>query len=143
MRYCHNCHKTTTGEPLFCHNCGSTYDAKLCPARHINPRWATVCSQCGSRDLSTPAPRVPWWLRPLLLVASLLPGVLLAGLLVLVATSIMREVLSNQAIQAQLVAVVFILALLWWLWLQLPHFIQNMFRSLWRKPKSEKDRRSH
>ena len=40
MRYCHNCHKTTTGEPLFCHSCGSTYDAKLCPGRHINPRWA-------------------------------------------------------------------------------------------------------
>jgi hypothetical protein len=58
MRYCHNCHKVTTGEPLFCHCCGFTYDAKLCTARHINPRWATVCSQCGSRDLTTPAPRV-------------------------------------------------------------------------------------
>jgi hypothetical protein len=143
MRYCHNCHKTTPGEPLFCHNCGSTYDAKLCPARHINPRWATVCSQCGSRDLSTPAPRVPWWLKPLLLIASLLPGALLATLLVLAAISILHEVATNQAIQAQLVVLILILALLWWLWLQLPHFIQNMFRSLWRKPKKEKDRHSH
>jgi RNA polymerase subunit RPABC4/transcription elongation factor Spt4 len=129
MRYCHNCHKTTTGEPLFCHACGSTYDAKLCPGRHINPRWATVCSQCGSRDLSTPAPPVPLWLKPLLLAASLVPGVVLVLLLVLAVVGVINEVLSNQAIQGQLLAAIVILALLWWLYLQLPHFIQNMFRS--------------
>src|SRR5579872_634477 len=104
MRYCHNCHRITTGEPLFCHSCGDTYDAKLCPARHINPRWAQVCSQCGSRDLSTPAPPVPWWLKPLLLTASLVPGVLLLLLLVLAVVGVFREVLTNQAIQGQLVA---------------------------------------
>ena len=138
MRYCHNCHKLTTGEPLFCHSCGSTYDAKLCPARHINPRWATVCSQCGSRDLSTPAPRVPFWLAPLLLVGSLVPGLVLVLLLVQVAAGIIHEVLTNQAIQGQLVAILLILALLWYLYLKLPHFIQDMFRSLWRKPKKDK-----
>jgi hypothetical protein len=138
MRYCHNCHKTTTGEPLFCHSCGSTYDAKLCPARHINPRWATVCSACGSRDLSTPAPRVPFWLAPLLLLASLLPGVMLAALLVLVSVAIFRQFLIDRQIQAQLLVVLIVLALLWWLYLQLPHFIRNMFRSLWRKPKKDK-----
>jgi RNA polymerase subunit RPABC4/transcription elongation factor Spt4 len=141
MRYCHNCHKITTGEALFCHSCGFTYDAKLCPSRHINPRWATVCSQCGSRDLSTPAPPMPWWLRPLLLSVSLVPGVLLALLLILVVVAVVREVMANQAIQGQLVALALILALLWWLYLQLPHFIQNMFRSLWRK--SKKDRHPH
>src|SRR5712671_3365882 len=122
MRYCHNCHKTTTGDPLFCHSCGSTYDAKLCHAHHINPRWAVVCSQCGSRDLSTPAPPVPLWLKPLLLLASLLPGLVLAGLLVLVAVSLVHEVLTNQVIQGQLVAALLVLALFWWLYLQLPHF---------------------
>jgi RNA polymerase subunit RPABC4/transcription elongation factor Spt4 len=132
MRYCHNCHKITTGEPLFCHSCGSTYDAKLCPARHINPRWADVCSQCGSRDLSTPAPRVPFWLAPLLL------GVVLVLLLVMVVVAIINQVLTNQQIQAQLIVVILVLVLLWWLYLQLPHFIRNMFRSLWRKPKKDK-----
>lgn len=143
MRYCHNCHKVTTGEPLFCHSCGLTYDAKLCPARHINPRWATVCSQCGSRDLSTPAPRAPWWLKPLLLTASLLPGIVLVLLLVLAVVGVFREVMANQAIQGQLVAAILVLALFWWLYLQLPHVIQNMFRSLWRRPKKERDRHSH
>src|ERR1041384_7761271 len=130
MRYCHNCHKTTTGDPLFCHSCGSTYDAKLCPARHINPRWATVCSQCGSRELSTPAPRMPLWLKPLLLAASLLPGLVLVLLLVLAVVAVFHEIATNQAVQGQLLVAILILALLWWLYLQLPHFIQNMFRSL-------------
>jgi len=141
MRYCHNCHKTTTGDALFCHFCGSTYDAKLCQARHINPRWAQVCSQCGSRDLSTPAPAIPLWLKPLLLALSLLPGVGLAALLVFVVVGIFHAILTNQAIQAQLIVLLLILALLWWLYLQLPHLIQNMFRSLWHKPK--KDRHTH
>jgi hypothetical protein len=140
MRYCHNCHKTTTGEPLFCHSCGSTYDAKLCPARHINPRWATVCSQCGSRDLSTPAPRVPLWLRLLLLLGSLVPGVLLVLLLVLAVVGLFRELMTNQVIQGQLVAAILVLAVLWFIYLQLPHFIQQMFRSLW---KNKKDKRQH
>jgi hypothetical protein len=141
MRYCHNCHKATTGDPLFCHACGSTYDAKLCPARHINPRWATVCSQCGSRDLSTPAPRVPWWLAPILLLASLLPGVVLVLLLVLVVAEIGNQLLTNGHLQLQLLALFLMLALAWWLYLQLPHFIRNMFGSLW--PRSKKDRHPH
>lgn len=138
MRYCHSCHRVTTGEPLFCHACGSTYDAKLCPSRHINPRWAMVCSECGSPDLSTPAPRVPWWLKLLILLASLLPGVVLVLLLILAVVGVFQAVLSNQAVQAQLVAAIVVLALLWWLWLQLPHFIQNMFRSLWPKRKDKR-----
>src|SRR3954447_15764946 len=109
MRYCHNCHKVTTGEPLFCHSCGSTYDAKLCPARHINPRWATVCAQCGSRDLSTPAPRVPLSFRLMLLLGSLAPGLVLVLLLVLAVSAVVQAVLTNQAIQGQLLAAILIL----------------------------------
>ena len=28
----------TAGEPLFCNFCGRSYDLKLCPHRHPNPR---------------------------------------------------------------------------------------------------------
>src|SRR5882724_6097735 len=130
MRYCHNCHKTTTGEPLFCHSCGSTYDAKLCPSRHINPRWAVVCSQCGSRDLSTPAPRLPLWLRPVLFGLSLLPGVLLALLLLMVAFAILQQIATNGQVQIQLLVLFLLLALLWWIYIHLPKFIQKALRSL-------------
>jgi RNA polymerase subunit RPABC4/transcription elongation factor Spt4 len=138
MRFCPQCHKLTSGEPLFCNNCGATYDAKLCPARHLNPRHAEVCSQCGSRDLSTPAPRLPLWLRPVLFTASLLPGLILALLLVLVVVAMLRELATNGQIQAQLMVLLFILAILWWLYIHLPNFIQKALRSLWQSKKPDK-----
>ena len=138
MRFCPQCHKLTSGEPLFCNHCGASYDAKLCPARHLNPRNAEVCSQCGSRDLSTPAPRLSLWLQPMLFAASLLPGLILASLLILVAVAMLRELATNGQIQAQLVALLFILAMLWWLYIHLPRFIQKALRSLWQSKKQDK-----
>jgi hypothetical protein len=126
MRYCHNCHKTTTGEPMFCHFCGFTYDAKLCSARHINPRWAIVCSQCGSRDLSTPAPPVPFWLKPLLLVASLLPGLVLAE--GLAAPSSEGQWPENK---------LGLLALLWYLYMHLPALVRWFISKLFLRPKRD------
>jgi hypothetical protein len=61
MKYCHHCGRLTSGEPMFCQFCGRSYDVKLCPRLHANPRWAEVCSQCGSRELSTPQPKVSFW----------------------------------------------------------------------------------
>ena len=137
MRYCHQCHRLTAADPLYCNHCGATYDAKLCPARHVNPRNAEVCSQCGSHDLSTPAPRLPLWLRPVLLLLSLLPGVLLALLLVLVAWAMLEQVMTNGQIQAQLVVLLLLLALLWWLYLCLPKSIQKALRSMWSGKKKD------
>jgi RNA polymerase subunit RPABC4/transcription elongation factor Spt4 len=138
MRYCPQCHRLTTGDPLYCDHCGSTYDAKLCPARHINPRNAEVCAQCGSRDLSTPAPRLPPWLRPVLFGLSLVPGVLLALLLIMVAIGIVSEVVTNGQIQAELLVVLLLLVLLWWCYIHVPKFIQQALRSLWPSKKKDK-----
>jgi len=54
MRYCRNCHKFTAGQPAYCQFCARSYGVKLCPRGHKNPRAANACSECGSRDLSTP-----------------------------------------------------------------------------------------
>jgi DNA-directed RNA polymerase subunit RPC12/RpoP len=59
MKYCYHCGHTTARKPLFCNSCGRTYDVKLCPKLHVNPRLANACSSCGSRLLSTPQPKVP------------------------------------------------------------------------------------
>jgi RNA polymerase subunit RPABC4/transcription elongation factor Spt4 len=138
MRYCTQCHRLTAGDPLYCNHCGSTYDAKLCPARHLNPRSAEVCSQCGSRDLSTPAPRLPLWLRPLLLFLTLLPGLLLALLLILIAIGIVQQIATNGQVQVQLLALLLLFAFLWWIYIHLPKFIQNALRSLWHPKKKDK-----
>ena len=68
-----------TGKPLFCGHCGRTYNVKLCPRLHTNPRIAEVCSQCGSRDLSTPQPeRSAMGSGRSSFFLSLIPGVILA-----------------------------------------------------------------
>jgi hypothetical protein len=56
MRYCNHCKKFTGGHPPYCNFCGRSYGVKLCPRGHKNPRSAAACSECGSTDLSTPAP---------------------------------------------------------------------------------------
>lgn len=58
MRYCYHCGRITPGDPLFCNVCGRSFDRKLCPRLHPNPRSAEICSRCGSRELSTPQPKV-------------------------------------------------------------------------------------
>lgn len=138
MRYCPQCHRLTTGEPLYCNHCGATYDAKLCPARHLNPRNAEVCAQCGSRDLNTPAPRLAFWLRPVLFGLSLLPGIILALLLVMVAVGILNGIATSARLQGPLVVLFLLLAFLWWIYIRLPKFIQNALRSLWQTKKKDK-----
>jgi len=138
MRYCPQCKRLTAGDPLYCNHCGSTYDAKLCPARHLNHRNAEVCAQCGSRDLSMPAPRMSLWLRPVLFILALLPGVLLALLLLLVVLAMFQQIATNGQIQAQLVILLLLLAILWWFYIHLPKFIQKALRSLWSNKKKDK-----
>jgi len=95
MRYCNNCHRITAGEPLFCNFCGRSYDSKLCPHRHPNPRSAEICSQCGSRDLSTPHPRMSVWLVPLLALLTALPGLLLLAITVSFALAFVQALVSS------------------------------------------------
>src|SRR5947208_15806141 len=95
MRYCHNCGRITTGQPFYCQFCGRTYDVKVCPRLHLNSRGASVCSQCGSRELSSPAPRIPFWLKPLMLLLSVLPGFVLLFVSVLFVAAFVRHLLSD------------------------------------------------
>jgi len=60
MRRCNDCRRKSPDEALFCRFCAATFDLKLCPHRHPNPRDARYCTQCGSHELSRPhhAPRI-------------------------------------------------------------------------------------
>jgi hypothetical protein len=139
MRYCNQCHQITPGEePLFCNSCGSSFDVKLCAARHINPRNAEVCSQCGSRDFSTPAPPNPFWLRPVIWLASLFPGILLVLLSILFLIGVVNALLSSQQLRLQLVSVGILIAVLWWGYMHLPRFLRSLFGTLWRKTKKDR-----
>jgi len=141
MRYCHQCHRITPGEPLFCNSCGRSYNLKLCPHRHPNPRNAEVCGQCGSRDLSTPHPNVPLWLAPLVALLSVLPGLLLFSVTVLFLIGFVNALVSNQQLLFQFMLVGLMLAFVWYLYMHLPAFLRRFISRLFRR--SHRDDHDH
>lgn len=135
MKYCYHCGKMTAGDPLYCATCGRTYDVKLCPRQHVNPRGVDVCSKCGSRELSTPQPRVPMSLRLLALLVRLGLGLLLfyASLCLVVA------LFSSPQVRQFFVAFGLLMAVLWGLWSKLPDWFQEAIRSFWLRRRQRDD----
>jgi hypothetical protein len=129
MKYCTNCRRLSPGDPLFCTQCGRTYDVRLCPRHHPNGRGADVCSECGSRDLTQPAPRrglsgrlVPVAARLVIVsVIVIVPIVLMLGMV--------HAVLADAQLQLNLVGLLLIGAGGWWAWNQLPGVIRSGLRS--------------
>lgn len=127
MRFCNQCGKMTAGEPLYCSTCGRTYDVRLCPRQHANPRGAEVCSKCGSRELSTPQPKIPLGLQFLALMVRLV-----LGLLLFYATlSLFIALVRSPQVQQLLVACGILLAVLWVLWSKLPDWSREALRNFW------------
>ena len=118
---------------MFCNFCAHSYDFKLCPHRHPNPRNAEACSECGSRELSTPHPRVPLWLSMLLVLLSALPGLLLLAVTALLLVGFIQALISSPQMQFQFMLVGLMLAFLWYLYLQLPHFLRRLVSKLFRR----------
>jgi hypothetical protein len=129
MKFCYQCGRMTAGKPLFCSSCGRSYDVKLCPRLHENSRRADVCSQCGSRELSTPQPRVSAWWKVLEFLAKIVFGILLvyltlAGLVAL---------LKTPEFQIALFVFAVLIGLLWWLWSLLPEWFRKLVRRSHRR----------
>lgn len=57
MRRCTYCFRFLPGRPTYCAFCGRSFDVRLCPRGHRNPRGATFCAECGSGELSVATPR--------------------------------------------------------------------------------------
>jgi hypothetical protein len=130
MRYCNHCRRITTGEPLFCNFCGRSYDYKLCAHRHPNPRHAEVCSQCGSRELSVPHPHTPFWLSCLLGLLKIFPGIILLLLSVMFLVGLVQVLTTNQQLLFQVLLIGLFLGFVWWLYMQLPHFLRKLISKL-------------
>jgi len=133
MKFCYQCAKMTPGEPLFCSSCGRSYDVKLCPRLHANSRSADVCSQCGSRELSTPQPRVSVWWKVLEFLAKVAFGIVLVFLSLAGFVSLLR----TPQFQNALIVFGICMGLLWWLWSSLPEWFRKLVhRSLRRKERN-------
>jgi DNA-directed RNA polymerase subunit RPC12/RpoP len=107
---------------VFCSFCGRSYDVKLCPRLHVNSRAAEVCSQCGSRDLSMPQPKVSWWWKALGTSLRLVVG----AFLVLLSLAGVVGLLTVPQIQNGVVCLAILLGALWWLWSELPSWMRNL-----------------
>lgn len=139
MKYCYQCNRVTHGEPLFCNFCGRSYNVKLCPRLHRNPRNAQSCSQCGSRDLSTPAPKSPFWISVAVFFLSLVPGGLLGLFSLLIVVAAIRTLLLNPKMLASFIFLGFAVAVLWAMWSKLPLALRQFIRK--RLLDREKERR--
>lgn len=56
MKRCTNCFRYSAGDPAYCTQCGRSYNVRICARGHVNSRRVQFCAECGSADLSTPAP---------------------------------------------------------------------------------------
>ena len=128
MRYCYNCNRVTPGEPLFCNSCGRSYNVKLCPRQHKNPRNAQACSQCGSRDLSTPAPKPPVWISFVIFLVSLVPAVLLSLASLLFGLGLLRTLFVNPRMLVSFIFLAVALTVLWAMWKRLPLALRQFIR---------------
>ena len=129
MKYCYACGTVTSGEPSYCSSCGRSYDVKLCPRRHPNPRFVEVCSQCGSRELSTPQPRVPIWWK---VVSWFLRGVATLLLIYMVLVTL-EAIVQEPHVQRGLIGLAILAALLVWVWSELPDWLRKFIRWTVRK----------
>ena len=138
MKYCYECGRITAGEPLFCNFCGRSYDVKLCTRLHANPRNAEVCAQCGSRDFSTPQPKVSilWRAFGFLLRVSL--GLLLGYVSLAVLQELLIEILKEPQVQQQLVGFLFILLALWITWSMVPAWMRKVIHNAVKKKKEHR-----
>lgn len=128
MRYCYACGHITGGEPLFCNFCGKSYDVKLCPKLHVNPRHAEACSRCGSRDLSIPQPKVPLLFRIAAFLVHAVLGLLLLILSIPVVFRVLLALFTRSDFSQPLMELVVFIAPSWFLWALLPLFLQRMIR---------------
>ncbi|PYP86006.1 MAG: hypothetical protein DMG65_19670 [Candidatus Angelobacter sp. Gp1-AA117] len=125
MKYCYHCSRINPGDPLFCNTCGRSFDRKLCPRLHPNPRSAEICARCGSRELSTPQPKVPVSWRILEWLARMFVGVALAFLALVLAYEVVSELLGSPVVQSGLVLIVLMFLVLAWIWGKLPQWFRK------------------
>lgn len=128
MKYCYACNRVTPGDPLFCTCCGRSYEWKLCPRLHKNPRKARACAQCGSREFSTPAPKAPLWIALVAALLSLVPGLLLFLISLLFVVAFIQAVIASPRVLAAAAVLALILTVLWALWSRLPLAVRRFIR---------------
>ena len=133
MKHCYYCGRITAGEPLFCNTCGRTFDKKLCPRLHINPRSAEICSRCGSRDLSSPQPKVSLVWKFLEWLTRMVLGAVMGLFGLVFAYELLGAALKTHVVQTGLIVLGCVIAFLAWVWSKLPEWFRKFIRRRLRR----------
>jgi|SRR5579864_9211296 len=142
MKYCYHCGRSTAGDALFCPTCGYSFDKKVCPRLHVNPRTAEACSRCGSRDLSTPYPRVPFRSQLLEWLTRIAVGTFLVFVSALLIVAVLGDLAGHHIPSREHTVFAVLLAALWWGWGEVPDWFRILVRRELRKRK-ERDEKQH
>src|SRR6266849_42535 len=132
MRRCTSCFRFHPGTPTFCSYCGRSFDVRICSRGHRNPRGVQFCAECGSADLSTPAPPASF-LHHLSGFALYLFSALTAAIIVLAAGLAVIYSIDWSALTPSLVALVLMLGFLYWTTTLLPGPVRRLGKGAGRQ----------
>ena len=132
MRRCTACFRFHPGTPTFCSYCGRSFDVRICSRGHRNPRGVQYCAECGSADLSTPAPPASF-LHHLSGFVLYLFVCLTIALVVVIAALAVIDNIDWSALTPSMVALVLMLAFLYWTTTLLPGPVKKLGKAAGRQ----------
>lgn len=132
MRRCTACFRFQPGTPTYCASCGRSFDVRICARGHHNPRGVQFCTECGSADLSTPAP-APSFLFRFSGFVLYLGCALVIGTVSLVAGLAVLHSIDWTALTPPLIELLLVLGLLYWTTTLLPGPVKKVGRAAGRQ----------
>src|SRR5262245_39083161 len=128
MRRCTYCFRYAPGSPTYCTTCGRSYGVRICSRGHVNGRGAQFCAECGSEELSVPAPPEGWLARLSRWSLQLLFGAAI-GLTIVSAVLGIFYLIDWTAIMSRLVLLFLALGFLYWTTTLLPGPIKKIAKT--------------
>ena len=125
MRRCTSCFRFHPGTPTFCSYCGRSFNIRICSRGHHNPRGVQFCSECGSADLSTPAPPASFLHHLSGIVLYLFSGLTIALIVISAVLAVLYSI-DWTALAPSLVALVLMVGFLYWTTTLLPGPIRKL-----------------
>src|SRR5436190_1396991 len=142
MRRCTSCFRFHPGTPTFCSYCGRSFDIRICARGHRNPRGVQFCAQCGSADLSTPAPPASI-LHHVSGFVLYLFSVLTIVLIALAASLALIHSIDWSRVVSPLVSLVLIIGFLYWTTTLLPGPVKKLGKAAGRQVMKSSKRDEH
>jgi len=88
-----------------------------------------------------PGPKPRWWTALLMLLANISPGILLFVVSAALLGALVQSLLTSPQLNASMVPLVLLLAVLWWLYAQMPWFVRRGIRRLVKRNRKQSPHR--